>query len=71
METNIIALGFVDMPKYGHASVRSTTPKYGVCCVVIVMSRLVDVTVMSEACSIYKQLNHRDERGPDLDVTLC
>ena len=31
METHIMALGFVDMPKYGHASVRSATPKYGVC----------------------------------------
>ena len=31
METHIMALGFVGMPKYGHASVRSATPKYGVC----------------------------------------
>ena len=29
--THIMALGFVGMPKYGHASVRSATPKYGVC----------------------------------------
>ena len=30
------------------------------------------VTVMSEPCSLYKQANqalHREERGPDLDVT--
>ena len=29
METDIMALGFVGIPKYGHATVRSAMPKYG------------------------------------------